>query len=202
MSIALSCCYNGNYEGDTSMFGNDIANRMDLIDTDSDADYKTELEKYQNSTRSYARTRKASRPLRRLWRHYKQRMLSEKRQEQLTAFIESLSKNYYFQKFYNLLQLIIWLLLLIVRWILICLILFGNWSYGLWRSKSLMRSTARRLLWTMTLAKCGDIYFFTLILVMTPILVAVSICGFCLSVYCTLREWLSRSGYFIRHRVL
>ncbi|XP_053955681.1 uncharacterized protein LOC128861517 [Anastrepha ludens] len=193
--------YNGNYEGDLSMFGSKPSlqtlahqRRLELVETDSDTEYKRELEAYQPQVHS------SRSQLARLLIYYCDRVLTPSRRKQTATFTTRLHNSAYYQCMRGLLcrtcAWAIWLL----RLMLFSLLQLTNCNYGCWRSCILLRNTARRLLWWMTLAKCGDMKLFFIILLGTPLVFAVAIVGFLLSIYCTFRERLSGSNFLQRMR--
>uniref|UniRef100_A0A034WNY8 Uncharacterized protein n=1 Tax=Bactrocera dorsalis TaxID=27457 RepID=A0A034WNY8_BACDO len=202
-------CYNGNYEGDLSMFGSKPTlqaltqqRRLELVETDSDTEYRRELEAYQPPQRSNAHQSSGiERQLRRLLIYYGDRLLSPKRRQQATAFTSSIYKSSYYQRTSDLLYRACAWTLWLLRLMLFTLLRFSNSSYGCWRSCILMRNTARRVLWWMTLAKCGDVKLFVMILIGTPLVFVIGVVGLLLSVYCALRECFSNANFLRRLHV-
>lgn len=208
-TTASVICYNGNYEGDLSMFGSKPTlaaltqqRRLELVETDSDTEYRRELEAYQPSQRSNAnRSTGIERQLRRLLIYYGDRVLSPKRRQQATAFTSRIYKSSYYQRISELLYRACAWTLWLLQLMLFTLLRFTNSSYGCWRSCILMRNTARRLLWWMTLAKCGDVKLFVMILLGTPLVFVIAVVGLLLSIYCALREYFSNANFLRRFHV-
>lgn len=202
-------CYNGNYEGDLSMFGSKPTlqaltqqRRLELVETDSDTEYRRELEAYQPPQRSSGnRSTGIERQLRRLFIYYGDRVLSPKRRQQATAFTSRIYRSSHYRRISELLYRACAWTLWLLRLMLFTLLRFTNSSYGCWRSCILMRNTARRLLWWMTLAKCGDVKLFVMILLGTPLVFVIAVVGLLLSIYCALRECFSNANFLRRFRV-
>ncbi|XP_011182762.2 uncharacterized protein LOC105212469 [Zeugodacus cucurbitae] len=199
-------CYNGNYEGDLSMFGSKPLphqRRLELVETDSDTEYRRELEAYQPPQRTSVNRSSSGieRQLRRLLIYYGDRVLSPKRRQQATAFTSRIYKSSLYQRIIELLYRACAWMLWLLRLLLFTLLRFTNSSYGCWRSCILMRNTARRVLWWMTLAKCGDVKLFMMILLGTPLVFVLAAVGLLLSIYCALREYCGNANFLRRFRV-
>ncbi|XP_004519149.1 uncharacterized protein LOC101453551 [Ceratitis capitata] len=199
-------CYNGNYEGDLSMFGTkpvlhtlaaSSQQRLELVETDSDTEYKRELQSYQEPPRSS----QTESQLKRLLVHYGDRLLSLKRRKQVTAYTSRICKSSYYQRTCELLCRSCTWTLWLLRLIFFTLLRFTNSTYGCWRSCIICRNSARRLLWWMTLAKCGDVKLFVMILLGTPIVFLIAIVGLLLAIYCALREYCGNANLLRRFRV-
>ncbi|XP_017486999.1 PREDICTED: uncharacterized protein LOC108375387 [Rhagoletis zephyria] len=189
-------CYNGNYEGDLSMFGSKrLQRRLELVETDSDTEYKRELEAYQPPQRNDRSQ------LARLVIYYCDRVVPPSRRKLATAYTSRLYNNTYYQRMREMLYGACCWTLWLLRLVIFSMLRLTNFSYGCWRSCILLRNTARRLLWWMTLAKCGDVKLFFMILLGTPLVFVIAIVGFVLSIYCALRDCLSSSNFFQRFRM-
>ncbi|XP_067613557.1 uncharacterized protein [Eurosta solidaginis] len=202
-------CYNGNYEGDLSMFGSSQPyknpsplRRLELVETDSDTEYKRELQTYQPQQRSIATYNTWKSQLARLLLHYCDRVIAPKRRKQVTAFTNRLYKRTHYKRISELFcRAAVWLLWLL-RIALLCLLRITNGSFGYWRCCNWLRNSARRLLWWMTLAKCGDAKLFMMILLGIPLLFIVAFVGLFLSIYSAARDYLSNSSLLRRFRVI
>lgn len=181
-------CYNGNYEGDTTMFKK---NSFQLLDTDSDVDYNGDCDIHCRAL-EYKVT---------VW-EYGRRWTTTRinRMEKVANVIAKVQRNFFYQKFIFLLNILLYLILLILRLGITVVAIIGNWSYGLWRSKAFLRNISRKFLWWLTLSTCNDITLFVVILVATPILFMISMVGLIISLYCKMKECLAKWSVNVYHQ--
>ncbi|XP_037940694.1 uncharacterized protein LOC119673478 [Teleopsis dalmanni] len=127
-------------------------------------------------------------PLIRLCRYYAEKIFSEKKIERMSAFISTIQENAAFRKMFQFTLIIFKIFFIISSIVFSAMSKVWSWSYILWKGRCVLHSGARILLWRMTLAKCDDVLFYGMILVLSPALFVVAIFGFLLSCFCAVRD--------------
>ncbi|XP_037810489.1 uncharacterized protein LOC119602816 [Lucilia sericata] len=190
-------CYNGNYEGDSSMFKDKLYEfeHLSLVDTESDTDFPKEptarssFMPKDNNERSTI----AWRLLQFSMQQFLKPEMAEKVSDKIENFMESLlyKKLIKWFKFVTLLFSYIFYITLIL-WKRLSVL-----SNFFWKRRVVFRNLSRRLLWGLTLAKCSDLCLFILILITIPVLLILSICGLIIALFSGIRNSFHYWSYYM-----
>ncbi|XP_023291526.2 uncharacterized protein LOC111675059 [Lucilia cuprina] len=190
-------CYNGNYEGDSSMFKEKLyeLEHLSLVDTESDTDIPKEhterssfMAKHNNERSTIAW---------RLLQFSMQQFLKPEIREKLSDKIENFMKSSLYKR---LLKWWTFLSLIFTYIFYITLILWKHLSVlsnFFWKKRVVFRNLLRRLLWWLTLAKCNDLSLFILILITSPVLLILSVCGLFIALFNGIRNSFHYWSYYM-----
>ncbi|KAM7357182.1 uncharacterized protein ACRADG_002656 isoform 2-T2 [Cochliomyia hominivorax] len=190
--------YNGNYEGDNSMFQSLELERLSLVDTESDTEFQNYIttsrstlkEEVDNESTSFAG---------RLLKLCMMRLLNPEWREKTSINIEKFQKTDCYRKSAECLKFlfIVWTyVLFLTQHLCYRLLTLGHFF---WRNRVIFRNLVRRLLWWLTLAKCSDLYLFLLILISSLLLFILSFLGLIITLCGELKDALCQGVYLMKY---
>lgn len=170
-----------------------------LVETDSESEMKKDMELYKEPNAA-----KASKETQ-LWlfmQHCLLYFLKPETVMKITQYVDNFLKS----KFYNRLQLFGKYYKIALLWTIRVLIVLCSKleiiTVVLWKLRTFLRNIIRRLLWWLTLAKCGDLTLFSVVLLCTPVLFLIAAMGFFISFYSYLKDYIQRWVGLLRMRML